>query len=100
MATHLSAGDSVAVTVLRDLDEQVAGSVEAHDGRYLKLRLDREVPVGTLIKIEWRGLLFLAEVSGCNYDGASYLTSLEIEHALFDTEELARLASRLLDRRD
>lgn len=97
MVTHLSAGDSVAVTVLRGPCEQVAASVEAHDGRYLKLRLDRAVPVGMPIKIEWRGTMFLAEVTGCGYEGASYSASLEIEHALYDTEELARLASRLLD---
>ena len=96
MDAHLPAGEVVAVTVLRGVSEHVGGSVEAHEGQYLKLRVDRALPSGTPLKVEWHSALFLAEVTSCGFEGGHYSVSLETEHALYDTEELARLASRLL----
>lgn len=97
MQAVLPAGDSVDVTILRGGDAHVSGLIEAHQGNYLRLRLDRAVPAGTPIKIEWGRAMILAEVTGCGYNGDHFSASLEIEHALFDTEEVARLARRLLD---
>jgi hypothetical protein len=64
----------------------------------MRLLLDRAVPVGTPIGVQSDAKLVLGEVCYCNGlpEGNKFAVGLELEHALANTADLARLAHRLL----
>jgi hypothetical protein len=61
------------------------------------LLIDREVPLGAAVKVEWSQTLLLGEVCYCRPEGEGFVVGLQLEHALYTTAELARLARRLVD---
>jgi len=58
---------------------------------------DRSVPLDAAVKVEWDHTVLLREVCYCRSQGDSFALGLELEHALYNTAELARLAKCLLD---
>ncbi len=61
------------------------------------LRVGQPVAIEAPLKIEWGRMMVLGEVAYCRPSGSDYLVGVELAHTIFDTEELARLANRLLD---
>lgn len=59
-------------------------------GRRLKCRLEAELAPGELVQITGPGWLLLGEVERLE-QGAPAMVVVEVEHALFDTAELAQL---------
>jgi len=87
----------VQVTVLGEPAATMMGRIQDHQRREVRLQIDQSIPVGSAVKLEWDRTLLLGEVSFCHQQGEGFCAGLELEHALYDTEELARLARRLLD---
>ena len=86
----------VHITILGDKPERLVGEVETCTGSGMKLRTPRPLPVGGALKIEWQNTLMLGEVRQCLEQEGQFSAGIEIAHALFNTEEIARLARRLL----
>jgi hypothetical protein len=63
----------------------------------MRLLLDRAIPQGAVLKVEWGDTLVLGEVCQCGPAGEQFLVGLKLEHSLLDTEQLARLARMLLE---
>ena len=60
------------------------------------LRIGQPVALSTPLKVEWGRMMVLGEVSHCSALECGYLVGLELAHTILDTEELARLANRVL----
>ncbi len=86
----------VLVTVLDECSDQFAGRVVNVSGNGMRLILDRPVAPGVPLKIECEETLLLGEVCYCEEVEGSYAAGLELEHALLQTGDLARLSRRLL----
>ena len=63
------------------------------------IELLAQVPArpGAAVKLEGHGSMFLGEVAGCRPTGDGFAVQIELHHALYDTQELARLAARILE---
>lgn len=85
----------VSVTVLREPQRELAGRIVNLSGRGMRIAVDAPVAAREPVKLEWDGTLLLGEVCYCEESGGAYALGLHLEHALFDTHELARLARRL-----
>jgi hypothetical protein len=85
----------VRVTVLREPQRELAGRIENVSGRGMRIALDQPVPGREVVKLEWDGTLLLGEVCYCEREPGGYGVGVKLEHALFDTHELARLARKL-----
>jgi hypothetical protein len=55
----------------------------------VRLILDRKIPIGSIVKVEWGGTLLLGEVVYCQDEGTDFYIGLELEDAIYDTEALA-----------
>jgi hypothetical protein len=55
----------------------------------VRLILDRKIPLGSIVKVEWGGTLLLGEVVYCQVQDAEFSVGLELEDAIYDTEALA-----------
>ena len=87
----------VQVTVLSENDTKSLGRITQCSKESVELVATTPAPPGAAIKIEGDDVLFLGEVSSCRTEGDSFVVSVEVKHAIYNTRELARLASRLLD---
>jgi hypothetical protein len=85
----------VRVTVLREPQRELGGRIENVSGRGLRIVLDEPIADCEVVKLEWDGTLLLGEVCYCEREPGGYGVGLKLEHALFDTHELARLARKL-----
>ena len=90
-------GETIDLVLLSDPPSLITARVEERTDRGLRLRLDEPAPVGAAVKFEHGHSLFLAEVASCRPEGAGFAVVVEIAHALFHTDDLARLAHRLLE---
>ena len=89
--------EPVQVTVLGECDTKFLGRITNSSNRGIGLLADQPAALGSAVKVEWGDTLLLGEVCHCRAEGVGYAIGLELEHALYHTEELARLAAILLE---
>jgi PilZ domain len=94
---RLEANEPVHVTVLGACDTKFLGRITHSSSRGIGILADQPAPLGSAVKVEWGHILLLGEVCHCRPEGDGYTIGLELEHALYHTEELARLAAILLE---
>ena len=94
---NLKLHSSVKLTILRESEDTSPGRVTQTLGDTVDLHVEKPATPGDAIKLEGDDVLFLGEVSSCTPEGDGFAVSVEIEHALYNTRELARLAKHLLD---
>ena len=94
---RLETDEPVHVTALGECDTKFLGRITNSSPRGIGLVVDRRVPLGSAVKVEWGHTLLLGEVRYCRAEGDGFAIGLDLEHALYHTEELARLARRLLE---
>ena len=93
---RLETNEPVHVTVLGECDTRFLGRLTNCSEHGIALLTDQPVPLGCAVKVEWGHTLLLGEVRHCRPEGGGFAIGLELEHALYHTEELARLAGRIL----
>jgi len=94
---RLETNEPVHVTVLGECETKLLGRIINYSSHGMSLSIAKPVPVGAAVKIEWSHTLLLGEVIDCRRDEDGYAIGLELEHALYNTAELAKLAKRILD---
>jgi PilZ domain len=94
---RLPANEPVRVTVLNEPETQFLGHLINRSDRGVGIHADQPVPYGAAVKLEWDNTLLLGEVCYCRPQEGGFAIGLEVEHALFNTLELARLSKRLLE---
>jgi hypothetical protein len=87
----------VSVTVLGEPEQRLDGRILNISAFGMRLEVPRPLAAGTLVKVEWENTLLLGEAVYSEPWGEGYAAGVKLEHALVDTEDLARLAQRLLD---
>ena len=85
------------VTVLGEAQLVTAGRLADLSGRGMCVKLDSQIPAGTLIRVEIDGTMLLGEVCYCNQDGVKWVIGLQVEHALTHSDDLARLMRQLVN---
>ena len=93
---RLETNEPVHVTVLGECDTTFLGRITNSSSRGIGLLAGQPAPLGSAVKVEWGHTLLLGEVCHCRPEGNGYAIGLELEHALYNTEELARLAAAIL----
>ncbi len=88
----------VRLTLLGDAENVIEGRIVNVSVNGVRLVTDRALRPGLPVKLEWGQTLLLGEVCYCQWQNGHFAIGLELEHALYDTAELARLANRLLGR--
>lgn len=86
----------VRLTVLGDQQTELFGNVVNLSGTGMRLIVNGAIPQGTAVKLELEERLLLAEVCYCEPMGDDYAVGLNLEQSLVHTQELARLAAKLL----
>lgn len=86
----------VFVTPLDGGSAQFQARMQDLSGTGMRLLLPLPVSSGTLLKVEWDDTLLLGEVCYCDPADGGFAAGLELQHALLQTGELARLSRRLL----
>ena len=94
---RLETDEPVHVTVLGESETKFLGRITNYSSRGLGLLAEQPAPQGAAVKVEWGDTLLLGEVCYCHPEGEGFAIGLDVEHALYHTEELARLARRILD---
>ena len=94
---RLETNELVQVTVLGACDTRFLGRITNSSSRGIGILADQPASLGSAVKLEWGHTLLLGEVCHCRREGDGYAIGLELEHALYHTEELARLAAILLE---
>jgi hypothetical protein len=94
---RLEADEPVHVTVLGESETKLLGRVTNYSAHGIGLVIEARVSIGAAVKVEWSDTLLLGEVCYCQPTQGGFAIGLELEHALYNTSELARLAKRLLD---
>ncbi len=89
--------EPVHVTLLGDSQKTLLGRITNNSKHGIGLLIEEPAPIGSAVKVEWDSTLLLGEVCYCRAEGNSFAIGLELEHALYNTAELGRLAKRLLD---
>ena len=103
---RVEADQAVYVTMLgeEDQDGSKTSKADAHfvaritnySSRGMGLIIGGPVPMGAAVKVEWSNTLLLGEVCYCHRRADGFAIGLHLEHALYDTLELAALGRRLL----
>jgi hypothetical protein len=94
--TRFESEQIVRVATLGEPPEEFLAQIENVSGTGLRLLVDRFVPAGMPLKIEWNQILLLGDVCYCQPAERGFAIGLQLEHALLHTGELARLARALL----
>ncbi|MDQ2898756.1 MAG: hypothetical protein M3Y07_03025 [Acidobacteriota bacterium] len=84
----------VVVTDLSTVQNTVDGLIVDISGKTMELQAARDLPRGTLVRIEARDTLWLGEVSECEKREGGYNVRVTLAHALYGLAELGRLAER------
>ena len=87
---------AVRLTTLGEPSEELSAQIANLSGTGMRLLVDRKIPAGVTLRIEWDQILLLGEVCYCQFMNGSYAIGVELEHALLQTRELSRLARELL----
>ena len=85
----------VQVSILGKTEATFAGYLSNFSAGGLRLLVERPVPEGAAVKVEFGETLLLGEVRYCRREEGGYAVGLELEHSLACTEELVRLAREL-----
>jgi hypothetical protein len=93
----LETNEPVHVTVLGQYETKFLGRIKNFSGRGIGLLAGQPAPLGSAVKLESGHILLLGEVRYCRPEGDGFAIGLDLEHALYNTEELARLAKHLLE---
>src|SRR5437879_2498150 len=93
---QLCPGQPVRLTVLVEPETGVPARVLEASPAAIKVLIDKPADAGAAIRLEGENTLFLGEVRSCRYSGGQFALDIELRHALYNTQELARLARRLL----
>jgi hypothetical protein len=94
---RLETDEPVQVTVLGPCESTYCGRITNFSSDGIALLIDSPLAIGAAVKVEWSKTLLLGEVCHCNAAGQGFSIGLHLEHALYDTIQLAKLARRLLD---
>jgi hypothetical protein len=86
----------VTVTLLGNSDLCFSARLADWSGKGACLEADRDMPVGSLLKIETGDTLLLGEVVYSRKIAGGFRVGAAIEHALYHTCELEVLARKLL----
>jgi hypothetical protein len=89
--------EAVQVTVLGEKEASFQGRITNFSSYGIGLLADCPVAMGDAVKVEWDQTLLLGEVCHCRAVEKGFSIGLSLEHALYDTLQLAELAKRLLD---
>ena len=87
----------VNVTVLGECETKFPGRLTDYSTLGLEFTCDPFVSVGAAVKVEWGHTLLQGEVLHCRPEPGGFAIGLSLEHALYNSGELRRLAERLLD---
>jgi hypothetical protein len=87
----------VEVTVLSHPEARFVARVTDCSATRLELTTGSPVARGATVKVEWGETLLLGEVRHCHARDEGFAVGVSVEHALYHTQELARLARRLLE---
>lgn len=94
--TELEPGQSAELTLLGKKTARLNGWIVSHRGGAIELTVPADVPAGTVLQVICGESMFLGEVRCCRPDGDTFTVGVEVEHALYNTSQLARLAARVL----
>jgi hypothetical protein len=96
-APRFPSAQAVLVTLLDAGSDNLDARIENISGTGARLLLSRPIACGALLKLEWEDTLLLGEVCYCQpLEGGDFAAGLQLQHALLQTGELARLSRRLL----
>lgn len=68
--------------------------IELHEGRKMRLRVPRPIPLDTALRIEAEDSLWLGQTEGCREEAAGFAVEVHISHFLRHLPELSRMAER------
>jgi hypothetical protein len=88
----------VQITVFQAPENRFSGYILNLSGKGMRLLSSVPIAVGALVSVKWDRTLVLGEVCYCYGlpDGKEFGVGVQLEHALRDTVEMARLAKKLL----
>ena len=72
------------------------GRIVEVSGSGMRVFTDQRLAVGETVKVECKDTLWLGEVLYCEQVTEGYATGMKLEHALYGTAGLARLAESFL----
>jgi hypothetical protein len=87
----------VQVTVLGETEIGFPGRITNFSSYGIGLLTESPIALGDAVKVEWSNTLLLGEVCHCRAVEKGFSVGLSLEHALYDTLQLAELAKRILD---
>jgi hypothetical protein len=93
---RIDVAQTVRLTTLGEQSQELPAQIANLSGTGLRLLVDRHIPTGVTLRIEWDQILLLGEVCYCQSVDGGYAIGVELEHALLHTRDLARLARELL----
>jgi hypothetical protein len=82
----------VTVTNLEQPGMPLSGRLVNFSANGTRMLLTCEVQPGTMVKVEWRGTILLAEIIYCTPQGTEFAVGLELEDALYETEMLESMS--------
>jgi hypothetical protein len=97
MKLTMEVNQPVEFTVLGRSESKSISHIAKASTYSVELSSDRSAQPGDAVKIEKNASLFLGEVSFCRPAGERFVIGVELRHALYNTNDLARLAKRLLE---
>jgi hypothetical protein len=94
---RVPANQKAAITVLGEPEIHLSCRLVDVSAKGMRLALQQALEPGAALKIELDDTLLLGEVVYCRAAEEAFEAGVALEHAIFQTSELARLAARLLD---
>jgi hypothetical protein len=76
---------TVHITNLGVPGDPISGKIVNISARGIRLLLDNEIAIGTIIKVEWATTLLLGQIIYCIPEGKQYSVGMELEEAVYDT---------------
>jgi hypothetical protein len=89
--------EPVKVTVLGECEAHFSGRITNFSSYGIGLMLESPIAIGAAVKVEWINTLLLGEVCRCQSVAGGFCVGLQLEHALYNTLQLAEFAKRILD---
>lgn len=83
------------ITLLGDPEVRCPATAVDLSGRGMKLRLSREVPMDSPVKVEIGDSMYLGEVCYCRLEHGAFIAGVAVEQVLTGLQGLARLRNKL-----
>ena len=90
---RLAVRTNALITVL-DEDVSFDGTLANVSDGGAQLRLDRSVPLSSLVKIECADFFLLGEVVSCDTDRGDWVVGIHVEHGLYGLKALSEAIRR------